>query len=77
MDHVYHCIETIRINIQCAADTTPLPLLRNSNRKFSMWSNAEYSCRRFETLVDWANNHVVHPYNGTAEKIKYHEVHGS
>ncbi|KAJ7206264.1 hypothetical protein GGX14DRAFT_397076 [Mycena pura] len=53
--HLAHCIDSIRQSLMCAADTSPIvwqwsPERKRATTKFDI----VHSCRRFESVVDWA-----------------------
>lgn len=69
-DHVDHCLETLRINLMCNADTTPYLIEVMDGGKRVVRTDALYRCRKFDNLVQWANENIVQPYNVTEERIK-------
>ncbi|KAG1787747.1 uncharacterized protein HD556DRAFT_936759 [Suillus plorans] len=59
--HIGHCIEMIRQNIMCRADTTMLTWhwvqgYDSPHAKFS----TRHRCRNFEKIMDWSTEHAIH-----------------
>ncbi|PQE03934.1 cytochrome p450 protein [Rutstroemia sp. NJR-2017a BVV2] len=50
-DHVYHCIGSLRQDIMCKADDTPMPSPRILN---SVGDQQVLQCRDFSKVVEWA-----------------------
>jgi hypothetical protein len=69
-NHVDHCIETIRINIMCNVDVTPYLIEERDDGEAVVRTDGLYHCRKFDKLVQWADEKIVHPYNLTAERIR-------
>jgi hypothetical protein len=75
LDHVEHCIEMIRIDLMCFSDETPYLIRINSNGDEVVHPDSLHRCRKFEKLIDWAEDHIVEPYNATLELIKHVDAH--
>ena len=60
--HVDHCIETLRLNLLCHADTTPfLYEMENEDDLGSSDFNAHHKCRNFEKVLEFWKAHTVIP----------------
>ncbi|KAH8807267.1 hypothetical protein F5884DRAFT_880153 [Xylogone sp. PMI_703] len=75
LDHVEHCIEMLRIVLMCASDETPYLIESNRNGDEVVYPNSQRRCRNFQKLIDWAEEHVVEPYNATQELRKHADTH--
>lgn len=71
LDHVEHCIEALRIVLMCYADTTPYLIEQKNDRESIVRSDALYRCRKWDKLTEWADKHIVQPYNASEERIKH------
>ncbi|KAI1099047.1 hypothetical protein F4804DRAFT_345812 [Jackrogersella minutella] len=70
MMHVEHCIDYIRQALMCAADSTPVRLQwrKESHHlipKFDMY----HTCRNFEMLKDFSNQHALELYNDENQRL--------
>jgi hypothetical protein len=75
LDHVEHCIEMLRIDLMCFSDETPYLIRREDNGDEVVQADSMHRCRKFENLIDWAEKHVVEPYNTTLELVKHKNAH--
>jgi hypothetical protein len=75
LDHVEHCIEMLRIDLMCFSDETPYPIEIDAGGKEVVRTDTLHRCRKFEKLMDWADIHVVEPYNATMELVKHADEH--
>ncbi|KXL43776.1 MAG: hypothetical protein FE78DRAFT_122064, partial [Acidomyces sp. 'richmondensis'] len=59
--HVDHCIETLRLSLQCSADITPYLVLRADNSTLGARADfdAFHKCKKFDRLVDWMDTHAA------------------
>lgn len=48
--HVYHCLDTLRQDLMCAADDTPMAMM---NSKGNVGEGQVRMCRNFDQLVAW------------------------
>lgn len=69
-NHVDHCIETIRINLMCNVDVTPYLIEERGDGENVVRTDGLYHCRKFDKLVEWAEEKIVRPYNVTAERLR-------
>ncbi|KAJ5909738.1 hypothetical protein N7504_004381 [Penicillium tannophilum] len=69
-DHVDHCLETLRINVMCNADTTPYLIEVMEGGEKVVRTDALYRCRNFDNMIEWANKNIILPYNTTEERLK-------
>ena len=54
--HVDHCIESLRIALQCWGDVTPLLIRLGGPIGFRADFNTHHRCRNFDKLEDWIDN---------------------
>ncbi|RAH46182.1 oxidase ustYa family protein [Aspergillus brunneoviolaceus CBS 621.78] len=55
--HVDHCIETLRQEIQCAGDLTPVPKVWNEHAGQLLADiEATHTCRKFERILEWTES---------------------
>ncbi|KAI1118047.1 hypothetical protein F5Y14DRAFT_400928 [Nemania sp. NC0429] len=59
--HVDHCIETLRLQLMCNADLTPMLVLKDDS--VAVGSKADFDvhhkCRRWDRLVEWQRAHTT------------------
>ncbi|KAK4455388.1 hypothetical protein QBC34DRAFT_374227 [Podospora aff. communis PSN243] len=60
-EHVDHCINSLRIHLQCASDVTPYLIKRDPRRPLGIDPdfNTQHKCRDFERIHRWAKNHEL------------------
>lgn len=75
LDHVEHCIEMMRIDLMCYSDETPYLIKFDDVGDEVVETNSFHRCRNFEKLIDWANSHILEPYNATEELMKHADTH--
>ncbi|KAK1622337.1 hypothetical protein BDP81DRAFT_360924 [Colletotrichum phormii] len=56
--HVDHCIEALRIRLQCSADVTPF-LHTNGSRGIQPDFNSQHRCPKYDRIVDWAKERQI------------------
>ncbi|QUC23351.1 uncharacterized protein UV8b_07592 [Ustilaginoidea virens] len=69
IDHIDHCIDTIRQSLQCNADVTPVTFVwsRGRNRALEE-ARVIHTCVDFEAIRGWASKHTMRvPFNWTAQ----------
>lgn len=55
--HAYHCIDTLREEIMCNADDTPVATFKNHKHPFGY---QQYRmCREWAPLRDWASQYSI------------------
>ncbi|KAI0197891.1 hypothetical protein F4808DRAFT_463272 [Astrocystis sublimbata] len=59
--HVDHCIETLRLQLMCNADMTPLFIIEDDSNPLGAKAdfNVHHKCRRWDRLVDWQRTHNI------------------
>ncbi|GAW23851.1 hypothetical protein ANO14919_134280 [Xylariales sp. No.14919] len=59
--HVDHCIETLRLQLMCNADLTPMLVLKDDSRAIGAKAdfNVHHKCRRWERVVEWQRIHTT------------------
>ena len=69
--HVDHCIETIRLNLMCIGDVTPLlvKIDPSSPNGESPDFDTLHKCRKFDKLQEWMKGHVV------SDKLEHSKSH--
>ncbi|CAJ2504757.1 Uu.00g121510.m01.CDS01 [Anthostomella pinea] len=57
--HVDHCIETLRLQLMCNADVTPLLILLDDSSEHGTAAdfNTHHKCRNWDKLLDWQDKH--------------------
>lgn len=62
IEHIDHCIDTIRQSLMCASDLTPLPFVwSEENQKTMEVARVLHTCRNFDAIREWGKeNHVKH-----------------
>lgn len=58
--HVDHCIETLRLQLMCNADLTPMLVLKDDTVAVGSKAdfNVHHKCRRWDRLVAWQRTHT-------------------
>lgn len=59
----------------CWSDETPYPIELNEEEEEVANPSAMRRCRNFQSLIDWAEDHIVEPYNATVELAKHADEH--
>ncbi|KAF2970829.1 hypothetical protein GQX73_g2785 [Xylaria multiplex] len=59
--HVDHCIETLRLQLMCNADLTPMLVLKDDSVALGSKAdfNVHHKCRRWDRLVAWQRTHTT------------------
>ncbi|WQF88134.1 Putative mycotoxin biosynthesis protein UstYa [Colletotrichum destructivum] len=68
--HVDHCIEALRIRLQCYADVTPF-LHTNGSKGTQPDFNTQHRCPKYDRIVEWAKERQI-----MVEVHGEHEGHG-
>lgn len=64
--HLDHCIDSIRQNMMCSADITPLVFQWSSEAKeVKIRADIPHTCRDFDLLREWALERKVPAYDKT------------
>lgn len=59
--HIDHCIEMLRQNIMCKADTTMITWYWVQGYDSPQANfNTRHRCRNFEKIMDWSTEHAIH-----------------
>ncbi|KAK1702202.1 uncharacterized protein BDZ83DRAFT_595764 [Colletotrichum acutatum] len=56
--HVDHCIEALRIRLQCSADVTPF-LHTNGSRGIQPDFNSQHRCPKYDRIIEWAKQRQI------------------
>ncbi|TRX89736.1 hypothetical protein FHL15_009326 [Xylaria flabelliformis] len=58
--HVDHCIETLRLQLMCNADMTPMLVFEDRDSPLGSKAdfNVHHKCRRWDRLVEWQRVHT-------------------
>lgn len=54
----------------CAMDVTPYLIEEHGNGENMVRTDALYYCRKFDKMVERAEEIIIHPYSKTAERLK-------
>lgn len=54
--HVDHCIESLRISLQCSGDVTPLFVKLGGAAGAKADFNTHHRCRNFDKIEEWVDN---------------------
>jgi hypothetical protein len=72
--HVHHCLDTLRQDLICAADDTPMP---TGNEARAIGDEQPMMCKNFDRLVEWiyvpernACHHSLDDYRSIAHSIE-------
>jgi hypothetical protein len=59
--HVDHCIETLRLQLMCNADLTPMLVLQDDSIALGSKAdfNVHHKCRSWDRLVEWQRTHTT------------------
>ncbi|KAF2203995.1 hypothetical protein GQ43DRAFT_365551, partial [Delitschia confertaspora ATCC 74209] len=52
-EHIYHCLDTLRQDIMCQADDTPMP---STPKRHTIGEGQERKCRDWNALIEWTQN---------------------
>ncbi|KAH8898705.1 hypothetical protein GQ53DRAFT_816936 [Thozetella sp. PMI_491] len=62
MVHVEHCIDMLRVKLECETDTSLYPVSKVPAKGIVIHAHPERACRNFSKVVDWANTHITVPF---------------
>jgi hypothetical protein len=65
----------LRIDLMCFSDETPYLIQVDGNGEEEVCTSTLHRCRKFDKLIDWAEDHIVEPYNATLELKKHADEH--
>ncbi|KAI0552373.1 hypothetical protein F4679DRAFT_535407 [Xylaria curta] len=59
--HVDHCIETLRLQLMCNADMTPMLVFEDNDSPLGSKAdfNVHHKCRRWDRLIEWQRVHTA------------------
>lgn len=64
MDHVDHCIDSLRQSLMCSSDTSVITWVWDENTHASRGNlNTVHTCRDFEAIRQWALDHEAKKFN--------------
>ncbi|KAE8157757.1 hypothetical protein BDV40DRAFT_292412 [Aspergillus tamarii] len=64
IDHIDHCIDSLRQSLMCASDITPLTWLWDEEKqKFLPMANIMHTCRDFDLVREWVAQHRVEHFD--------------
>ncbi|KAL2277824.1 hypothetical protein FJTKL_15115 [Diaporthe vaccinii] len=60
-EHVDHCINSLRIYLQCASDVTPYLMRRDTQKPLGIDPdfNTQHKCRNFDAIHAWTKRHEL------------------
>lgn len=66
IEHIDHCIDTIRQSLMCASDVTPLPFVwsKDDQRTLEV-ARVLHTCRDFEAIKEWGKQNHVRGFDRT------------
>lgn len=66
IEHIDHCIDTIRQSLMCAVDVTPLPFIWvEEDKSVKEVAAVLHTCRDFDAVKAWAQEHHIHTFDRT------------
>jgi hypothetical protein len=66
IEHIDHCIDTIRQSLMCAVDVTPLPFVWvERDQRVKEVAAVIHTCRDFDAIKDWAQEHHIKKFDRT------------
>jgi hypothetical protein len=66
IEHIDHCIDTIRQSLMCASDITPLQFVWIEAEQRTMEvARVLHTCRDFEQVREWGRRHHIGPFDRT------------
>ncbi|EAU31769.1 predicted protein [Aspergillus terreus NIH2624] len=66
IEHIDHCIDTIRQSLMCAVDVTPLPFVWvERDQRVKEVAAVIHTCRDFDAIKDWAQEHHIKTFDRT------------
>lgn len=64
-EHINHCIEIIRLQLQCSAEMTPILTENLPGRSFPAPDfKVIHICKNFDELRSWTEDHLLHGVGG-------------
>lgn len=54
----------------CTVDVTPYLIEKRGNGEDVVRTDGLYHCRKFDKMVERAEEIIIHPYNTTTERLK-------
>ncbi|KAF9530399.1 hypothetical protein CPB83DRAFT_810742 [Crepidotus variabilis] len=64
MDHLSHCMDSLRQALMCSSDITPIPWSWNYETKEAKpVADIQHSCRNFNKVKEWARENHVKSFN--------------
>lgn len=60
LEHIEHCVDSIRQSLMCHADVSTLVYQWNKERqRMQFHGDVAHSCRNFNKIRDWAKSHAI------------------
>lgn len=64
IDHMDHCIDSIRQSLMCSADVTPLTWTWDEeDQKLEPVATITHTCRDFDAVREWARENIVRVFD--------------
>lgn len=64
IDHIDHCIDSIRQSLMCSADVTPLTWAWDEeDQKLEPVATIMHTCRDFDAVREWARENIVRVFD--------------
>jgi len=60
IEHIDHCIDSIRQSLMCSSDITPIPWAWvEEHQKLEPVATGMHTCRDFDAIREWANHRII------------------
>lgn len=64
IEHIDHCIDTIRQSLMCTVDVTPLPLIWvEEDQSVKEVAAVLHTCRDFDAVKEWVQEHHIQTFD--------------
>ena len=64
IEHIDHCIDSVRQSLMCSADITPLPFQWvEQDERAKEVARVLHTCRAFDPIREWAKNNKVQTFD--------------
>ena len=70
IDHIDHCINSIRQSLMCSSDVTPIPWAwSEKDQQLLPVATGIHKCRDFEAVREWASQRLIENFDMEAHVI--------
>ena len=64
IEHLEHCIDSLRQSLMCSVDVTPIPWVWwEQDQEAKAVAEIAHTCRNFDDVKDWAKQNQVRAFN--------------